>query len=121
MSELDETLQSILGDPKQLEKVAGLAAQLMGGVEKKEQPEAAPTGSFDGIGDLLGGIDAGSLAKIAGVVTSLGGAKDSDKLFTALHPLLAPKRSEKLKKAIQIAKIVRVAENFIGKGGFMDV
>ena len=63
MSELEDQLNSILSDPAQMEKIAGLARSLMGG----EQEEAAPAAP---LGEL--GLDAGLLQKLGRAMKSGG-------------------------------------------------
>ena len=56
MGDLEEQLNSILSDPKQMEQIAGLARSLMGGeggTQSAQMPE---------LGEL--GIDPGMLAKL---------------------------------------------------------
>ena len=98
MSEFDDKLHAILSDPAEMERIGRLAAELMGGGEA-----AAPAA---GDGDLL--------RRISGL---LGGAGEGGKagLLEALSPYLRPERQTRLRRALRIAKILRVAGTVLGE------
>ena len=106
MEELEQQLNSILSDPKQLEQIAGLARSLMGG-EKPEQ--SAPASS-----DL--GFDPALLRRIGSLMQD-GGDSRAQALLKALAPYLSDKRREKLDSALKLAKLARIARLAMGEGG----
>ena len=93
MSGLEEQLQQILSDPGQMAEIQRLASSLLGGGESP----AAPPPSFDPgkLGALLGGAS--------------GGEDDKAALLRAMRPWLSEKRRAKLDRALQLAKMARVA------------
>lgn len=100
MNELEETLSSILSDPGQMEKIAGLARSLMG------DGEAAPPQTPD-----------------AGLVRSLMNSAAPGReqaLLQAMRPYLSEKRREKLDRALQLARLARVARLAMETGGADD-
>ena len=101
MSEFDDKLQAILS--AEMERIGRLAAELMGG-GGGEGPSASP----DGEGDLL--------RRIAGM---LGGAGVGGKagLVEALSPYLRPERSARLRRALRIAGMLRVAGTVLREEG----
>lgn len=101
MSEFDDKLHAILSDPAEMERIGRLAAELMGG-GSGEGPSA------DGDGDLL--------RRISGV---LGGAGEEGKagLIEALSPYLRPERSARLRRALRIAGMLRVAGTVLREEG----
>lgn len=47
MSEFEDKLNSVLGDPAQMEKIANLAKTLMGGDGGAQEPSPEPFGGLD--------------------------------------------------------------------------
>lgn len=136
MSELEEKLESVLGNPQAMAQIMALAQSLNGGgsppaagagetSQAQEQPQeqaqspapppAAPTsgGSGDGLGSLLGGLgslDPKLLSAAAGLIGQFNSGADDQRvaLLTALRPFVKEERYAKLDKAIQIAKLSRL-------------
>ena len=62
MGEFEDKLNSILSDPEQMDKIAGLAKSLMGGEQETKESSA-----FDGLGAMFGaesGMDLGKMARL---------------------------------------------------------
>ena len=108
MSELEDQLNSILSDPKQMEKIAGLARSLMGG-EDQETPPAAPPGEP--------GLDAGLLQKLGSVMKTGGDGGREQALLRAMEPYLSDKRRVKLDRAMKLARMAKIARLMMGEGG----
>lgn len=136
MSELEEKLESVLGNPQAMAQIMALAQSLNGGgsppaagagetSQAQEQPQAqaqspapppvAPVsgGSGDGLGSLLGGLgslDPKLLSAAAGLIGQFNSGADDQRvaLLTALRPFVKEERYAKLDKAIQIAKLSRL-------------
>ncbi len=133
MSELEEKLEGILGNPQAMAQIMSLAQSLnLGGGQPSaasesqpqpsgdepaptaQAPEPPPPGPSDGgLGNLLGGL--GSLdPKMLSAAASLLGqfnSGDDDRrtaLLTALRPFVKEQRYARLDKAIQIAKLSRL-------------
>ena len=94
MDEFEATLNRVLSDPAEMEKLTRLAGQLFGGEGEK------PGGDSGGMPDI------GALKNLMG-----GGETGGDKtaLVKAISPYLRPERREKLKKALRLARAARVA------------
>ena len=106
LSELEEQLNSILSDPEQMEKIAGLARSLMGGGEEK--PPEPPAGDT--------GFDITLLQKLSRSM------QDGDKgreqaLLRAMEPYLSEKRRSKLDRALKLARLARIARLALGETG----
>ena len=99
MSELEEQINRILSDPGQMEKLTGLASLLMGG----EGESAAPA------------PDPGLLQKLGG-----GAAGKETALLEAMRPWLSEKRRHKMDRALQLAKMARIARLALGQMGGGD-
>ena len=114
MSEFEDKINAILGNPAEMEKITKLAAQIMGGggagssspeapqEKPQEKPQEAP-------GLDLGGIDPELFGKIGRLLSQTGGSSDKTALLHAMGPYLARDRRERMEKAIRFAKIARLA------------
>ena len=110
MSELEDKLNSILADPAQMEKIAGLAKSLMGG--DGPEPPGASTGDP--------GLDAGLLQKLTRALRGGGDGGREQALLAAMRPYLSEKRRGKVDRALQIARLARIARLTMGEGGGDD-
>ena len=137
MSELEEKLENILGNPQAMAQIMALAKSLnqsgpaapAGEVAQAQtsessaagaQPPApaapapaqpsAPAGAEGGLGSLLGGLDPNMLSAAAGLLGQVGGGDDDRRvaLLNALRPFVREQRYARLDKAIQIAKLSRL-------------
>jgi hypothetical protein len=147
VSELEEKLNSILGDPQTMSQIMSLAQSLGGAANSAPQPEkpnepppaesggttAASTPDLSALlGSLMGGASGGSSSGSGGldprmltmatkVLSEYQSGDDSRAaLLQALRPFVKEKRYAKLDKAIQIAKLsrmIRVALDTFKGGG----
>ena len=98
MSEFEDKLHAILSDPEELERIASLASELMGG------GEAAPSAPE---GDLL--------RRLSGLLGASPGQGELGALADALSPYLQPERSARLRRALRLAGMLRVAGTVLGE------
>ena len=110
MSELEEQLNSILSDPKQMEQIAGLARTLMGG-GAQEQPQA----SAPDIAEL--GLDPALLQRLTRAMKDGGGNGREQALLQAMRPYLSEKRRGKMDRALKLARLARIARRALGETG----
>lgn len=111
MSELEDKLNSILGDPAQMEKIAGLARSLMGGGGAPAEETPTPASSAPG-------IDAGLLQKLGGLLGGAGQEPDREQaLLAAMRPYLSEKRRGKMDQALKLARLARIARLAMGETG----
>lgn len=137
MSELEEKLEGILGNPQAMAQIMSLAQSLSSGGAAQQSgtqesspaepssagapapaPEAqpdssAPPPSLGGLGGLLGGLnslDPQMLSAAANLMGQFTSGEDDKRtaLLTALRPFVKEQRYAKLDKAIQIAKLSRL-------------
>ena len=101
MSELEDRISSILNDPEQMDRIAEMAKSLMGG--------EAPQAPADMLPPELG--DAALLGRLGRLLRS---AKTEDSrqeaLLQAMKPYLSERRRGKMERAIQIARMARIAQ-----------
>lgn len=97
MGELEDSINQVLGDPKQMEKIASLAKSLMGGGEDGAKPE-------------MPDFDPKLMQKISGLMNgdAIKDGKDK-KLLEAMRPYLSEKRRSRMDRAMKLAKMVRLA------------
>ena len=109
-SDLGAMLESVLSDPAQMEKIAHMAQNLMGG--------SLPSGEDDGENKSAAGQGVTSQRKENGgnILSLLGKTfggnhtkSRSTQLLMAMRPYMRPEKQEKLDRAIKIAEIVHVA------------
>ena len=125
MSELEDKINGILGDPAQMEKIAGLAKSLMGGGDGSTEPaEKAKSagGGLDSLMQSLGGgestIDPAMLARLSRALSSGAGEKKQERaLLEAMKPYLSEKRRSKMDKAIKLARLASIARIAMGEMG----
>ena len=138
MSELEEKLENILGNPQAMAQIMALAQSLNqsapaagagdGGPSQSPgpasddavspaperaaaaQPPASGGTSEGGLGSLLGGLDPNMLSAAAGLLGQFNSGDDDRRvaLLTALRPFVKEQRYAKLDKAIQIARLSRL-------------
>ena len=101
MAELEDMINSVLSDPEQMSKIAGLAQSLMGGEDSSPVPKQSP---------LPGGLDPamlGSLQRLMGAAEDKPG--QSEALLRAMQPYLSEKRRSKMDRALKLAKLAKLA------------
>ncbi len=137
MSELEEKLEGILGNPQAMAQIMSLAQSLSSGGASQQSgaqespanepasagapaplPEAQPASSaappsLGGLGSLFSGLnslDPQMLSAAANLMGQFTSGEDDKRtaLLTALRPFVKEQRYAKLDKAIQIAKLSRL-------------
>lgn len=108
MSEFEDKLNSVLGDPAQMEKIANLAKTLMGGDGGAQEPSPEPFGGLD--------IDPGLISRIGRLMNG-DGDDNKQRLLQAMEPYLSEKRRGKMDKALKMARLARIAKAAMGEEG----
>lgn len=122
MSELEDKINGILGDPAQMEKLAGLAKSLMGGGDDPAKEAKSTGGGLDSLMQSFGGgegaIDPAMLARLSRALSSGAGEKKQERaLLEAMKPYLSEKRRSKMDKAIKLARLASIARIAMGEMG----
>lgn len=133
MSDFEEKLNAILSSPEAMAQVASLAQSLgmssspAGGTGEEppgtgEAPgpsEASPPPQMPDLSALFGQADPAMLSRLLPLIQELGSgeADQRTRLLQSLRPFLRESRREKLDKAIQIARLLRVGKKFFGTPG----
>lgn len=112
MSELEEKLSSILGNPQMMQQIMSLAQTMGGGQsEQPRQPEPAP----------IPNLDPALLKNLAGMASKGSVDPNQQALLTALSPYLSRDRISKLERAMQAARLAGAASAFLGAGGLQKL
>ena len=115
MNDLEEKLESILGNQQAMEQIMSLAQSLGAGNTShtpthNSEPSSGlsvPPSLPDALG--LGQLDPQLLTRLVQLVTQSQGNNDARvALLQALRPFIKEQRYEKLDKAIQIARLSRL-------------
>ena len=110
MSEMEERLNAILGNPQLMQQITSMA-QAMGGqaqniqAEQQEQPAAIPS------------FDPKLLQAMIQTMGQAGVDGNQKALLQALSPFLSRFRVQKLERAMQAARLAGAASVFLNAGG----
>lgn len=115
MSEMEEKLASILGNPQMMQQIMSLAQAMGNSNPAEEQQEAPPKPAQSAA--LPSGLDLGTMQKLAGLTRQNGIDQNQQALLRALSPYISRERRAKLEKAMRAAKIARMASAFLNSGG----
>lgn len=105
MSEMEEKLGSILGNPQMMQQIMALAQSMGQSAPAPQPPEPTPA------------IDPQLLGKLTGILSQSRVDGDQRALLNALGPYLSPRRMGKLEKAMGAARLARAASSFLSAGG----
>lgn len=109
MSEMEQKLGAILGNPQMMQQIMTLA-QSMGQSDPAPAPppQEAPS---------LPSLDPRLLSALSGFLSQGKVDGNQQKLLSALGPYLSSQRIRKLEKAMGAAKLARAASGFLSAGG----
>lgn len=117
MDEMEQKLNSILGNPEMMSQIMHMAQSLGGKQEPESVSEPVSAASVNPLQGALGGIDPGTIQKIVGIAQQAGIDRNQQNLLKALRPYLSEHRIIKLEKAMRAAKIAGVATTALGGAG----
>jgi len=135
LSDFEEKLNAILSSPEVMAQVASIA-QSLGTPSPAAQTEDAPEGAprpeegsapppppppMPDLSALFSQADPTMLSRLLPLLQELNSRENSqrEQLLQALRPFLKASRQEKLDKALQIARLLRVGKKFFGTPGEM--
>ncbi|MBE6981280.1 MAG: hypothetical protein E7437_03030 [Ruminococcaceae bacterium] len=108
MDDLEAKLSSLLQDPQMLQQLSELASSLQLPQQPPENGNAA-----------LGGLDPQMLMRLSGLMGQAGIDANQKSLLSALTPYLTAQRIGKLEKAMQAAKMAKLASGLLGQNGLI--
>ena len=110
MDDMQQKLDSILGNPEMMSQIMNMAQALGGKQEPVPGPVSAPISG-------IGGLDPGIIQKIAGIAQQSGIDNNQQHLLQALRPYLNEHRIVKLEKAMRAARLASVVTTVLGGSG----
>ena len=115
MDELEQKLNSVLSNPQLMQQIMSMA-QSMGAAPSvsDEAPVSAPTTG------PMPSVDPKMLQALSGFAQQSGIDKNQRSLLNALHPYLNSDRIGRLERAMQAAKMARLASSFLGQNSLMS-
>ncbi|MDD5864508.1 MAG: hypothetical protein PUD80_07735 [Firmicutes bacterium] len=115
MSEMEEKLASILGNPQLMQQIMSMAQAMDNSQSPKEPPAAPPQQAPPS--PPPANLDLGAMQKLAGLTRQSGIDQNQQALLKALSPYISRERRAKLEKAMRAARIARLASSFLNSGG----
>ena len=116
MDDLEQKLNSVLNNPQLMQQIMSMA-QSMGAappeVNEPQVPSPAPR--------PMPSIDPKMLQAISGFAQQSGIDQNQKSLLNALHPYLSRDRISRLEKAMQAAKMARLASTFFGQNSLLSL
>lgn len=107
MSELNDKLNSILGNPQMMQQIMSLAQS----VNKPEPPAPPPPKPQDAP------LDPAMLTRLTGLMQRGSIDKNQKLLLQALAPYLSSEKIQKLERAMRAAKMAGIASDVMGACG----
>lgn len=107
MSELDDKLNSILGNPQMMQQIMSLAQSM----NKPESPAPPPPKPQDAP------FDPAMLTRLTGLMQRGSIDKNQKLLLQALAPYLSGAKIQKLERAMRAAKMAGIASDVMGAWG----
>jgi hypothetical protein len=118
MGDFENKINDLLKSPESLEQIMKLARSLSGGEqtentegEKQESPKATPQSDFGAA------FDPQIMGLLGSALKEYGSPSDTTALILALKPYLKQESRDKVDKAMQIAKLAKVAKTVIPEFG----
>ncbi|MDR2421737.1 MAG: hypothetical protein LBD49_06520 [Oscillospiraceae bacterium] len=103
MSDFQDSLEKLLADPEQMEKIAGIAKSLTGGAAETPGTPDAPRLS------PLSSLDPETIGLIGRLMGEYNAKNDKEALLRAITPYLKESRRGKVEQAAKMAKLARLA------------
>ena len=110
MSEMEEKLNSVLGNPQMMQQIMSMAQSMSSPSPGKAEAPAFQENSFPE-------IDIATIQKISGLARKSSIDQREQALLRALGAYLSKERISKLEKAMRAAKIAKFASSALGHRG----
>lgn len=116
MDNMNDMLNSVLGDPESLRQIQELADMLKDETGDSSKDKKADVASENASSD---GFDPAMLMSIMGAVSAAGGDDKNRSLILALKPYLSSERQARADKAVKFLKMYAVF-NELKKSGMLN-
>lgn len=111
MDEMENKLNTILGNPEMMSKIMALAQNFSQSQPDANQDSPAPAQAQSDLPQ----IDLSMLQKLSGYAKQSNIDKNQQSLLRSLSPYLSQQRISKLEKAMRAAKMASMATTFLGR------
>ena len=116
MDELEQKLNNVLNNPQLMQQIMSMAQSMGAAPSVPSEPQVpAP------VQNPLLSIDPKMLQALSGFAQHSGIDQNQKTLLNALHPYLSADRIARLEKAMQAAKMARLASTFLGQNSLMSL
>ena len=112
MAEMEDKINAVLNNPQMMQEIMTMAQSLG---QPSSQPEPTPSPPSNSMPDPA------LLQKLSGLATSTGVDPEQKALLSALGPYLSRERVKRLEKAMQAAKMAKMASAFLGSGALQSL
>ena len=118
MADMEEKLSAVLNNPQLMQQIMTMAQSLGQQATPSPQPQPTPPPQEASVPSLP---DPAMLQKLAGLAASTGTDSQQKALLSALGPYLSRDRIHRLEKAMQAAKMARLASAFLSSGALQSL
>ena len=115
MAGLEDQLNAVLSNPQMMQQIMAMAQNFAPPAEPPPQPQQQAPPSQPAANFPV--IDPGMLQKLSGLMGQGGADKNQQLLLRALAPYISKHRILKLEKAMQAAKMAKIATSLFGNNG----
>lgn len=115
MAEMEDKISAVLNNPQLMQQIMSMA-QSLGQQTPPAEPSPPPK---EPSSPLI--PDPAMLQKLSGLAASAGMDKEQKALLSALGPYLSRDRIRRLEKAMQAAKMAKLASAFLGSGALQSL
>ena len=112
MAEMEDKISAVLNNPQLMQQIMTMAQSLG---QPPQQSEPAPSLTANSMPDPA------LLQKLTGLASSTGVDPEQKALLSALGPYLSRERVRRLEKAMQAAKMAKMASAFLGSGALQSL
>lgn len=112
MSDMQDQMNAILGNPEMMGKIMELAQNFNKPTKEAPPPQPVPQHHSD-----LPNIDLSMVQKLSGLASQSNIDSNQRTLINALGPYLTRSKIQKLEKAMRAAKIASIASVFLNQNG----
>lgn len=117
MSEMEEKLGAILGNPQMMQKIMALAQSIETGAPQAEEIPKPVKKTESPKNPSLLDIDPRLIQSLTDIIKKSGMDQNQTTLLHALSPYLSRNRIGKLERAMQAARMAGAASIFLNSGG----
>ena len=112
MAEMEDKISAVLNNPQLMQQIMTMAQSLG---QPPQQSEPASSAAVNPMPDPA------LLQKLTGLASSTGVDPEQKALLSALGPYLSRERVRRLEKAMQAAKMAKMASAFLGSGALQSL